>query len=155
VSERRGFGDETWRLARDGDAAALHTAADLLLQDPEDLGYEGHRARAFALAVEGERDRAIDELNAGWTDEWPFPAQFATDVARVHYLAGDWERSLDSLLLAARGAARADGAVAELAAECVRRDPRLVTGALKVAFAGGKPLQKLEHARAILRARLS
>ena len=153
MSERRGFGDETWRLAVAGETDALHKAADLLLQDPVDLGYDGHRARAFALAVEGRRDDAVDELNKGWTDEWPFPAQYATDVARIHYLGGDYERALDSLLLAARGAERVDAVVGELAAECVRREPGVLAKALRVVLSGGTSLQKLEHAGAVLRAR--
>jgi hypothetical protein len=153
VSTRRGFGDETWRLAREGDAAALHRAADLLLQDPTDLEYEGRRARAFALAVEQRVDDALDELNAGWTDEWPFPHAFATDVGRIRFLVGEYDKALDSLLLAARGAQRIDGSIPDLAAECVRRRPRLVARALRVALAGGTVWQKLENAGAILRAR--
>jgi hypothetical protein len=153
VTQRRGFGDETWRLAREGDAAALHKAADLLLRDPGDLTYEGHRARAFALAVQGADDQAAAELHAGWTDEWPFPAQFAIDVARIHWLAGDCERALDSLLIAARGASRLDAAAVELVADCVRRRPALAARALRVAFAGGTAMQKLETAGAVVRAR--
>jgi hypothetical protein len=52
VPGRRGFGDESWRLAQAGDGAGLHRAADLLLEgDTGDLRYDGHRARAFALAL--------------------------------------------------------------------------------------------------------
>ena len=93
-----------WRLACARDATALHRAADLLLRDPTGLEYEGHRARAFALAVEQRVNDALTELNEGWTDEWPFPAAYATDVGRVRYLAGDYDQSLSALQLAIRGA---------------------------------------------------
>ena len=106
MATRRGFGDETWRLANEGDVAALYRAADLLIEG--DLSYDGHRARAFGLAVEGKVDDALAELNDGWTEEWPFPAQYAADTARVRYLAGDYERSLGALQLAAHGADRLD-----------------------------------------------
>ena len=45
MSTRRGFGDETWRLALAGDAAALHRAADLLLKDP--IGNPADQVRYF------------------------------------------------------------------------------------------------------------
>jgi hypothetical protein len=154
VTARRGFGDEIWRLAREGDSDALDRAADLLLQDPDDLNYEGHRARSFAHAVRGERDEALALLNAGWTEDWPFPAAYATDVARVRYLCGDDEKALDSLLLACRGAERVDGSLRELATAIVERRPKLVGHALRVAFAGGTTVQRLGNARAVLAARL-
>jgi hypothetical protein len=153
MSARRGFGDETWRLAREGDARALHKAADLLLRDPTDLDYEGHRARAFALAVEGRVDDALAQLNEGWTDDWPFPSAYATDVARVRYLAGDYGKALDALLLATRGVERVDGAAASLATDIVRRDRKLTGRALRTALAGGTAWQRIENAGAVIRAR--
>jgi hypothetical protein len=153
VSVRRGFGDEIWRLAREGDAAALHKAADLLRPDPDDLSYEGQRARAFALAVEGSVDEALAQLNAGWTDDWPLPAAYATDVARIRFLAGDYGKALDSLLLASRGARRVDGSVGELATACVQAEGALVGHALRVALAGGTAWQRAGAAGAVLRAR--
>jgi hypothetical protein len=153
VSGRRGFGDEMWRLALAGDAAALHRAADLLLRDPVDLRYEGHRARAFALAVEGRVDAALAQLNEAWTDDWPFPDAYAADVGRVRFLAGDDALALGALVLAARVAERPDPAAVELAALCVRREPRLLWRALRVATAAGTASQRARAVGAILRAR--
>ena len=151
MSARRGYGDETWRLAVEGDSAALHRAADLLLDG--DLSYDGHRARAFALAVDGDVDAALEELNEGWTEDWPFPAQYAADTARVRYLAGDYERSLGALQLAAHGVDRLDPAVAELMAAVVAREPRLRFRALKIVLGGGTALQRVRNAAAIATAR--
>jgi hypothetical protein len=149
VTARRGFGDETWRLAEARDADALHRAADLLLQgDPGELNYDGHRARAFALAVEGRVDDALAQLNEGWTEEWPFPAAYAADTARVRYLAGDYERSLGALQLAVRGAERLDPAVAELVTAVVAHAPKLRVRAVRVALAGGTPWQRVRNAAA-------
>src|ERR687888_161677 len=104
MTARRGYGDETWRLARARDSAALHRAADLLLEgEPGGLDYDGHRARAFALAVEGRVDDALAELNEGWSEEWPFPAAYAADIARVRFLVGDYADALDALQLSVRG----------------------------------------------------
>jgi len=151
VSERRGLGDETWRLAQKGDVAALYRAADLLLDgDPGDFGYDGHRARAFALAVEGRVDDALAQLNEGWSEGWPFPAAYAADTARVRYLAGDYERSLGALQLAVHGADRLDPAVAELVADVVARAPGLRLRAVKVVLGGGTAWQRLRNAAAAL-----
>jgi len=150
---RRGYGDETWRLAREGDAAALHRAADLLLDgDPGDLSYDGHRARAFALAVEGDPDAALAQLNEGWTEDWPYPAAYAADTARVRLLAGDPARALGALQLATRGADRLDPALAELFADVVRAAPRLRSRAARAALRGGTAAQRLRTALAMLRA---
>jgi hypothetical protein len=90
MSARRGFGDETWRLARSGDIAALHRAADLLLAgDARDLDYDGRRARAFALALAGRVDEALAQLSERSSDDWPFAPAAAADTARVRFLAGD------------------------------------------------------------------
>ena len=154
MSARRGFGDETWRLAQARDAAALHRAADLLLQgDPGELNYDGHRARAFALALDGKVDDALAQLNEGWTEEWPFPAAYAADTARVRYLAGDYERSLGALQLAVRGADRLDPAVADLVAAVAARAPKLRLRAVRVALAGGTPWQRVRNAAAAAAAR--
>jgi len=149
VSERRGFGDETWELAAAGDAAGLDRAADLLLEhDTGDLSYDGHRARAFSLALAGRVDDALAELNEGWSEDWPFPAAYAADTARVRYLAGDYERALDGLELAFRGAGRLDPAVAALPAAIVARRPALRLRAVRVALVGGTPWQRLRNAAA-------
>jgi hypothetical protein len=155
VRARRGFGDETWRLARAGDAEALQRAGDLLLAEPLDLAYEGHRARAFALAVEGDAAGALHVLNAGWTDEWPFPAAYALDVARVRYLVGDYEHALDAIRLALRGAERVDGSTAELAKSCVRHRRSLWPKALASVTAGGSVWIRVAGAAAVLRATVS
>ena len=155
MGARRGYRDETWRLAVERDAAALRRAADLLLAgDAGDFDYDGHRARAFALAVEGRIDDALAQLNEGWTEEWPFPAAYAADIARVRFLNGDYAKALDALQLSVRGADRLEPAVAELTPECVRQEKRLWGFGLKVALAGGTPWQRLSTALAVLGARL-
>jgi len=154
-SARRGYGDETWRLALARDSAALHRAAELLLEgDPGDLNYDGHRARAFALAVEGRTDEALGQLNEGWAEEWPFPAAYAADIARVRFLVGDYATALDALQLSVRGADRLEPAVAELAPECVRREKGLWRRGLRVALSGGTVGQRLGTALAVFGARL-
>jgi hypothetical protein len=154
VSVRRGFGDETWRLAKDADTAGLHRAANVLLEgDPGGLLYDGHRARAFALALEGRVDEALAQLNEGWTDEWPFPAAYAADTARVRYLAGDYEQSLGALRLAVHGADRLDPAIAELVSAVVARAPALRLRAIKVVLGGGTTWQRLRNAAAAASAR--
>lgn len=154
MAGRRGYGDETWRLARAGDAAALHRAADLLLEgDASALDYDGHRARAFALALEQRVDDALAQLNEGWTEDWPFPAAYAADTARVRYLAGDYERALGALQLAVHGADRLDPAIAELVAAVVARSPKLRMRAVKVVLGGGTPWQRVRNASAAALAR--
>jgi hypothetical protein len=149
MSVRRGFGDESWRLARDADTAGLHRAAELLLEgDPGGLLYDGHRARAFALAIEGRVDDALAQLNEGWTEDWPFPAAYAADTARVRFLAGDYEHALDALRLAVHGAERLDPATSELVSAVVARAPKLRLRAVKVALGGGSAWQRLRNATA-------
>ena len=154
MTVRRGFGDETWRLAQERDSAALHRAADLLLDgDPGGLVYDGHRARAFALAIDGRVDDGLAELNEGWTEDWPFPAAYAVDTARVRYLAGDYEHSLGALQLAVHGADRLDPAIADLVASVVARAPKLRLRAAKVVLGGGTPWQRARNVAAALSAR--
>jgi hypothetical protein len=149
VSVRRGVGDETWRLARDADTEGLYRAADLLLEgDPGGLLYDGHRARAFALALDGRVDDALAELNEGWAEDWPFPAAYAADTARVRYLAGDYDASLGALRLAVHGADRLDPAIAELVAAVVAHAPKLRVRAIKVVLGGGTVWQRLRNAAA-------
>jgi hypothetical protein len=151
---RKGFGDDTWRLAVAGDVPALEQAAALLrLGSDEDFGYDGHRALAFARAVEGQVGEALAELNAGWTRDWPFPSGYAADIARVRYLGGDYRQALDALRLAARSADVLDPAVPELAAACVARAPATWPRALLVALAGGSAAQRLHAVGLVLRAR--
>lgn len=144
-----------WRLAREGDSAALHRAADMLLDDRVDLGYEGRRARAFALAVEDRTGEALAQLEQGRAEDWPIPAAYAADVGRIRFLAGDYAAALEALKLGVRGVARVDGSVAELAAACVRRSPRLWGKALRLSLSRGRPLQRISSALAILHARFA
>jgi hypothetical protein len=154
VSVRRGFGDETWRLATEADRAALHRAADLLLEgDPGGLFYDGHRARAFALALEGRVDEALGQLNMGWTEDWPFPAAYAADTARVRYLAGDYEHALGALRFALHGADRIDPAIADLVTSLVARAPKLRLRAIRVVLGGGSAWQRLRNAAVVASAR--
>jgi hypothetical protein len=149
VSVRRGVGDETWRLAQAADIEALQRAADLLLEgDPGGLLYDGHRARACALALDGRVDDALAELNEGWTEAWPFPAAYATDTARVRYLAGDYDESLGALQLAVHGADRLDPAISELVSAVVAHAPKLRLRAIKVVLGGGTAWQRLCNAAA-------
>jgi hypothetical protein len=149
------YRDETWRLALARDAAALHAAADLLLEDgPDESRYDGHRARAFALSVEGRVDDALDELNDGATEDWPFPAAYAADVGRVRYLAGEYSSALSALQLAVDGADRLDPAVGDLVAGCVRGDGRLLRRGLAVAVGSGTTRDRVTTALAVIKARL-
>jgi hypothetical protein len=153
MSPRRGFGDEIWRLARAGDSAGLERVSDLLADDGE-FEYESRRALAFRYALDGRTDQALQELNEGWAEDWPPPSAYAVDVARVHLLVGDCERALSALQLEIRSASHSPGA-SEIAAACVRRDPRTWRRGLRLALAAeaGMP-GKLRAAAAICRARL-
>src|SRR5437879_358899 len=153
MSARRGFGDETWRLACAGDIPGLERAADLLLSDPGELEYEGRRARAFRLAVEGNAVAALTQLNEGWSEDWPSPAAYAVDVARIHFLAGDCTKALTALRLDVRTAAHFDG-LRGLVVDCVRHDPKLWRTALEIVLAGEESTgAKLRAVGAVLRAR--
>jgi hypothetical protein len=144
-----------WRLALAGDDGALLAAAELLLADPADLDYEGHRSRAFGLALGGRVDQALAQLTQGWTDAWPSPHVYAADVARVRYLAGDDAQALRALRHAARGADGIDLRVVELAVLVVRRSPRLWRAAVRAAAAGGTVRQRVGGVATVLRTRLA
>jgi hypothetical protein len=64
----------------------------------------------------------------------------------VHYLGGDYERSLDALQLAVRGADRLDPAVATLVSEIVARAPALRLRAVRIVLGGGTTWQRLRNA---------
>ncbi len=154
VTGGRRYGDEAWRLARAGDLDGLHRAADLLLAgDPAGFDYAGHRARAFAYALEGRMTTALAVLREGSSDEWPFPAAFAADLARVRYLGGDYEQSLGALRVAVRGAQRLDPQVADLVSDVAARAPKLRLRAVRVALGGGTTWQRLRNAVAVAAAR--
>src|SRR4051794_11486838 len=103
---RASYGDALWRLAVARDREGLPGPADRLLTG--DASYEGSRARAFALAVDGRLDAALAELAEGRLGDWPFPAAYSTDSARVRHLAGDDHGALRDLAAAARDADRLD-----------------------------------------------
>jgi hypothetical protein len=96
--------------------------------------YERRRLQAFRLAVDGDPDDALIELNHGWEDAGPPPALYLADVARVHYLAGDYESALIAIDLN-----RGLGGVEQeaLVLDCVRRDPRLWRAAARMAVRSG------------------
>jgi hypothetical protein len=152
VTVRRGFGDQAWDLAQNGDIAALERAAELHLRHATGVEYEGHRARAFAFAVEGRAGEALARLNEGWSDEWPTPAAYAADVARIHFLAGDCAAALTALQLDLRALEHIDG-VTEFAVTCARRDPSVRRRALRVALRGTRGFDKLRAVAAVLSAR--
>lgn len=153
MTARRGFGDETWRLARAGERDALDRVATLLLDEGE-LQYEGHRARAFRLAVDARTGDALEALNEGWSEDWPSPAAYATDVARIQFLAGNCIAALTALQLDVRSAAHFDG-LTDLAVACVAREPRLWRSALGVVAGGEETLPaKVRAMTAIVRTRL-
>ena len=147
---RRGFGDETWRLAEAGDAAALERVAELLLDD-DDGAYDGRRAAAFRFALEGRTHEALAELNEGWSDDWPPPSAYALDVARIHFLAGDMTRCLAAIELELRGLSYWDG-VSALIIGAARRDPRRWRHALNLVLRAERGPRKLRSALAVLRA---
>lgn len=153
MTTRRGFGDEIWRLARSGDAEGLGRAATLLERDAE-LAYESRRAAAFRQALHGETDRALAELNEGWSEDWPVPSAYAIDVSRIHLLAGNCNHALTALELEAHTFVHWFG-VREIAVDCVRRDPALWRRSLKLAVAAeGDPPSKAAAALDVARARL-
>jgi hypothetical protein len=154
VAGRLRYGDEAWRLARAGDVGGLRGVAELLRAgDPDDPDYDARRARAFGDALEGRVDEALAQLTAGAGEDWPFPAARAADVARVHYLAGDYEQALAALRGAVRGAERIDPQVAELVTAVAARAPALRARAVRVALGGGTTWQRLRYAAAAAAAR--
>ena len=153
VAGARGYGDEAWRLARAGDVGGLHEAADLLLAgDPAGFDYDG-RARAFAHALEGRVETALAELSEGSSEDWPFPAAYAADLARIHYLAGHYEESLGALRIAVQGVERLDPQVADLVSAVVAHAPKLRLRAVRVALGGGTTWQRLRNAAVVASAR--
>jgi hypothetical protein len=144
VTTRRGYGDQTWALAYARDTVALRHAADLLLREPTGVEYEAHRARAFALALERRTTEALEELNAGWTEEWPTPDAYGIDVARIHLLAGSPARALTALSLDSRSVERSRlEDVVTLVMICVWRDRRLWRRALPLALASSRGVDRL------------
>jgi hypothetical protein len=141
---RRGYGDETWALAYARDAAALQRAAELLLREQTGVEYEGHRARAFALALERRTGEALEELNAGWTEEWPTPEGYGIDVARIHFLAGHPNMALTALSLDARSIERSKlEDVVTFVMICVWCDRRLWRRGLFLALANSQGTDRL------------
>jgi hypothetical protein len=144
MRRRRVFGDEAWSLALAGDTEGLQRAASLLRGGGMD--YDAHRAAAFVRALGGDVDGALSELNDGWTEDWPFPAAYAADIARVRFLAGDYESSLGALRLAVHGADVLDPQIGDLAAAVVARAPRLRLRAVGVVLGGGSAWQRVRNA---------
>jgi hypothetical protein len=151
VTIRRGYGDDTWALAYARDLPALERAAALLLRERSGVEYEGHRARAFALALEKRESEALEELNAGWADEWPTADAYGLDVARVHFLAGHPDTALIALALDARSIERAQlDDVVTLVVACVRCERRLWKRGLSLALANSRGTSRLRVTARIL-----
>jgi hypothetical protein len=154
MTVRRGFGDQAWELAQQADVTALEAAAFLHLRDPSGIDYEGYRARAFSLAVRNRVAEALASLNEGWTEDWPTPAAYATDVARIHLLAGDCAKALTALQLDLRTIDHIDG-LTEFAVTCTHRDPALWRRALRLAMHGETGPRRYRAALAVVHARVS
>jgi hypothetical protein len=153
VSLRRGYGDETWALAYAEDVEGLERVAGLLLHEHMGIEYEGRRARAFALALERRTAQALEELNAGWTDEWPTPDAYGLDVARIHFCAGDPAKALTALQLDARTVERAQlEDVVTLVLDCVYADRTLGRRGFRLALASSQGLERVLVAGRMLRA---
>jgi hypothetical protein len=141
---RRGYGDETWSLALARDAAALGRVAELLLRERSGVEYEGHRARAFGLALERRSGEALEELNTGWTEEWPTPESYGIDVARIHFLAGSPAQALTALSLDARSIERSQlDDVVTLVLDCVYFDQRLWRRGLALALSSSAGVDRM------------
>ena len=148
MTPRRGYGDEIWRLARAGDAAGLEHVSELLADDGE-FDYESRRAMAFRHALEGRTAEALAELNAGWADDWPPPSAYALDVARIHLVVGDCERTLAALQLEVHSLSQWSG-VNEIVADCIQRSPALWRRGLRLALGAEASLPGKLHAAAIV-----
>lgn len=116
--------------------------------EPE-VEYGQRRRQAFRLAVDGHRDEALAELTEGWTDDAPDPTGYVADVARVRYLAGDYEEALGALDIVRGGVAEE---MTPLAVDCARRDPRLWRSALRIVMRRGSLAERVRAAAAVLRA---
>jgi hypothetical protein len=117
------------------------------------LRYEAHRARAFRLARVGECDAALASLIGGWVDDWPDPPTYATDVAHVRMLAGDYAEALDALRIAVHGAQRLEARVPMIVGTCVRGSPVLWQRALRLVLEGGSLRDRARVAVAVAVAR--
>lgn len=142
-----GLDEGLWLLALDGDAGSLDEAAQLLSER-----YEGQRARAFALALAGERDHALMALGAGWTTQWPLPVAYAVDVARVHLLASDPAGALAALRLGLAGTPSLTRQMRDAIGGCVRARRSLWRLGVRVAVGGGSMGDRLLAVLAVLRA---
>ena len=129
------------------------TAADFRAR-PGALRYEAHRARAFVLARKGDCDAALAQLNSGWVADWPDPPTYATDVAHVRMLAGDYAEALEALRIAVHGARRLQAPVTEIVGACVGASPGLWRRALRLVLEGGSTRDRARIAVAVARARL-
>ena len=118
--------------------------------DGAEFEYDERRRRAFLLAGEGRRDEALAQLTEGWTDGRPDPTAYLADVARVRYLAGDYEQALGALDIG-RGGVGPE--LMPIAVDCVRRNPRLRRAALRIVVRRGSLRNRGRAAWAVLRAR--
>ena len=121
---------------------------------PGALRYEAHRARAFRLAQVGECNAALAELIGGWVDDWPDPPTYATDVAHVRMLAGDYAEALDALRTAIHGARRLEARVPVIVGTCVQGSPVLWRRALRLVLEGGSMRDRARVVVAVARARV-
>jgi hypothetical protein len=121
---------------------------------PGALRYEAHRARAFTLAGEGDTDAALAQLNSGWVADWPDPPTYATDVAQVRMLAGDYVEALEALRIAVHRARRFEAPVPEIVGACVEGSPRLWRRALQLVLEGGSMRDRARIVVAVARARV-
>ncbi len=120
----------------------MHWAASRIHESGID--YDGHRARAFALAVDGRTGEALEELSTGWTGDWPTPDAYGVDVARIHIVAGNPGQALTALAIDLRTIERSQiDNVLTLVALCVRCDRRLWRKALPLALANARGLTRL------------
>ncbi len=155
MGRRTGYGDEIWQLALGRRVGRLREAASLLLGADAALEYEGHRALAFALALERRAGEALEELNAGWSEEWPTPEGYGLDVARIHFLAASFAASMTTLELDARSVERAVlEDVVTLVVGNVYGEPRLWRRGLALALRSCRAYERPAVALRVAKAKL-
>jgi hypothetical protein len=119
------------------------------LEDAE-AEYYVRRTEALRLALVGDADAALRELDRLWTPQTP-PVEMMSDVAWVYVLSGAPERALTMLSVAVRGVDAIPAVTRRALAACVHADRSLWLRAIGVAVRGGRLRDRVGAVYAVLR----